>query len=453
MRRVGVIGAGISGLSLAYFLKQNNFDVYLFESSTSVGGPVRSSFFDSFLIEHGPNSLLLTSPVIQNLIDGVGLHNDCIKAKETAAFRYIVKNGELVALPSSIATFLKTPLFSFFAKLRLLKEPFISVGTQENESLSDFVQRRLGQEFLDYAINPFVAGVFAGDPKQLGVKHAFRKLYDLEQKYGSLIKGQLKGAKERKKSGEVAKNTAPMVSFKKGLGSLISALEQYLQPNLYKNHLLESIFKVHDGWSLTFKNKADSFDVDFLISTIPAHRTHELPFTHLKNDERATFKDVYYPPVSVVHTAYKREDIKHKLNGFGYLTPEKENRQVLGSLFSSSIFDGRTDENHVLLTSYIGGARQPEVAFKEDDALLDLVYKDHQELIGAINKPVFSEIIRWKQAIPQYTTDYDKIKNAISTMESSNPGLFFSGNWVKGISLSDSITKAAELANQLAELK
>lgn len=451
MRRVGIIGAGISGLSLAYFLKQKKFDVHLFESSNRAGGSVRTSLHDSFLTEHGPNSLLLTSAVIQDLIDGIGLQNECIKAKKTAAFRYIVKDGKLVELPTSIAAFLKTPLFSFAAKIRLLKEPFIKAGEKENESLADFVQRRLGQEFLDYAINPFVAGVFAGDPKQLGVKHAFRKLYDLEQKYGSLIKGQFKGAKERKKSGEVAKNTAPMISFKQGLGSLISALERYLEPNLHKNHLLESIFKVNDGWSLTFKNKADSFDVDFLVSTIPSHRIHELPFTHLVNDLRATFKEVYYPPVSVVHTAYKKQDIKHILNGFGYLTPEKENRLVLGSLFSSSIFDGRADENHVLLTSFIGGARQPEVAFREDNELLDLVYKDHQDLIGATNRPVFSEIIRFKNAIPQYTTQYDEIKNAISKMESSNPGLFFSGNWIKGISMSDSITKAAELANQLSE--
>ena len=449
--RVGIIGAGISGLSLAHYLKKKNHQVFLFESSSQVGGPVRSSKCDNFLIEYGPNSLLMTTDSINELIQDVGLADELVKSKPEAKFRFIVKDGKLIALPTSLSSFLKTSLFSLKAKLRLLKEPFISKGENPNESLADFVERRLGKEFLDYAINPFVAGVYAGDPKTLSVRHAFKKLYDLEQGYGSLIKGQLKGAKERKKSGEVAKNRAPMVSFKNGLGSLISALEKSLEKEIYKNSITDGIFKVNDGWSISLPTRAEPFEVDKLIITIPTHRLRELPFSILHDDKRPIFKEVYYPPVTVVHTGYERKTIQHDLNGFGYLTPEKEGRFILGSLFASSIFEGRSDSNHALLTSFIGGARSPENAFKEDEELIEEVFKDHQQLIGATEKPIFTEVIRWKQAIPQYTLEYDIYVDAVKQMELSNPGLYFSGNWVNGISLSDSISKAHDLAERISQ--
>jgi oxygen-dependent protoporphyrinogen oxidase len=444
--RIGIIGSGISGLSLAHFLRKKNHDVVLLESSSRVGGPVHSSFEDSFLFEHGPNSLLLTNNSIQELINDISLTDDLIRAKPEAKNRYIVKNGGLLALPTSPSAFLKTPLFSWKAKFRLLKEPFVTAGTNPNESLGDFVKRRLGSEFLDYAINPFVAGIYAGDPMQLGVRHAFAKLYELEQKYGSLIKGQIKGAKERKKRGEIAKDRAPMISFKYGLQQLIAALADSLKQHIWLAAQIDQIHKVHDGWSIMLQNSDESFDVEQLVVTIPAHRLHELRFGHLKSDQRERLKEIYYPPVTVVQTGYKRTDIQHPLDGFGYLTPEKEKRQILGGLFSSSIFDGRAQAGHVLITSFIGGARQPQVALKEDEELLNLVFQEHQELLGAQEKPVFTKVIRWPKAIPQYTTDYDRFKEAIKIMEKANSGIHFSGNWVKGISLSDCITKAHELA-------
>lgn len=444
--RIGIIGSGISGLSLAHFLRKKNHDVIVLESSPRAGGAVQSSWEDSFLVEHGPNSLLLTSDIIQELINDLSLQNEVLEAKPEAKNRYIVKNGTLNALPTSPGAFLKTPLFSWKAKFRLLKEPFIKAGKNPNESLGDFVKRRLGSEFLDYAINPFVAGVYAGDPMQLSVRHAFAKLYDLEQAYGSLIKGQLKGAKERKKRGEVAKNRAPMISFRHGLAELIQTLATSLSECIHLQATIDQIHKVHDGWSILLQNSDESIDVEQLIVTIPAHRLHELRFGHLKNDERHILKEIYYPPVTVVQTGYSRSSIQHPLDGFGYLTPEKETRNILGGLFSSSIFDGRAASNHVLITSFIGGARQPEVALKEDSELLDLVFQEHQELLGAQEKPIYTKIIRWPKAIPQYTTDYDRFKEAIKAMETANPGIHFSGNWVKGISLSDCITKAHELA-------
>jgi protoporphyrinogen/coproporphyrinogen III oxidase len=447
--KIGILGGGISGLSLGFFLRELGEEVLIIESTKRVGGAIKTESKDGFTYEFGPNSLLNTSSKITDLIKKIGLESELIQANAIAKNRYIVKNGSLVALPSSLVTFISSSLFSFKAKLRLLKEPFIPKGTNENESLSTFVSRRLGQEFLDYAINPFVAGVYAGDPNQLSVKYAFKKLFELEQKYGSLIKGQINGAKERKKRGEVAKNSAGMISFKNGLGSLITYLEKYLEASILKDCSIEAIHQLNDGWSVSFKHVLETADFDLLINTIPAHKQMDLPFTFLKKDNRKTFQEVYYPPVTVVQVGYEKSTISHELDGFGYLTPEKEGRKILGCLFSSQIFDNRAPQDHILLTNYIGGARQPEQASLSDNDLLDLVYEEHKQLLGAKEKPVFSEIIRWKKAIPQYTTHYAVVKMSIEEMEKANPGLVFSGNWVNGISMSDCITQAAALAEKL----
>jgi len=173
----------------------------------------------------------------------------------------------------------------------------------------------------------------------------------------------------------------------------------------------------------------------------------------LTKDNRNYFKDIYYPPVTVVQSGYKREDIAHNLDGFGYLTPEKENRKILGCLFSSQIFEYRSPKNHVLLTNFIGGSRQPEQALLNDSELLKLVLDEHKQLLGAKNEPIFTEIIRWKKAIPQYSIAYAEIKKRIEEMEQANPGLIFSGNWVNGISMSDCITQAFVLAEKLTQKK
>jgi len=187
-----IIGAGITGLATAHFLKTQGVSTYVLEKDPHVGGTIRSGRVDGFLVEYGPNSALDTSPVLHELFESAGVADRLEYANNKSQNRYIVRGGRLVNLPMSPVAFLKTPLFSTSAKLRLLKEPFISRSNPDTEeSLADFVRRRIGDEFLDYAINPFVAGVYAGDPEELSVKSSFPKLFELEQKHGSLIKGAI----------------------------------------------------------------------------------------------------------------------------------------------------------------------------------------------------------------------------------------------------------------------
>jgi oxygen-dependent protoporphyrinogen oxidase len=210
MKSIAIVGAGITGLTAGYILKKRGVPITIYEVGNVPGGVVRTVRQDGFLAECGPNTLLETSPEIPALFRELGLEEEALYSDPDASKKYIIRNGRPVEVPSSPLQFLTTELFSTSAKLRLLREPFIPRSAPEKEeSLAQFVVRRLGREFLDYAINPFVAGVYAGDPWKLSVREAFGKVYALEQKYGSLIRGQILGARERKKRGTVSKQNAP----------------------------------------------------------------------------------------------------------------------------------------------------------------------------------------------------------------------------------------------------
>ena len=239
-KNIAVLGAGISGLTTAYLLKKEGFNVTVFEKKNSAGGSIETVKENGFLFDKGPNSSLETYPIIQKIIEELGLKDELIYADPKGSKRYILKNGKLIPLPMSPKSFLKTELFSSTAKFRLLKEPFIGRGRKE-ESIAEFVERRIGKEFLDYAISPFVSGVYAGDPKKLSVEHAFPKLYELERKHRSLILGTVKTIRGRKKRAEKSKQSAKMFSFKKGMQTLPNKLAEVLGDSLYLSTEIKNI--------------------------------------------------------------------------------------------------------------------------------------------------------------------------------------------------------------------
>ncbi len=448
--RVAVIGAGISGLTTAYFLKQSGLQVEIFEKNERVGGSIITVKQNGFLIDLGPNSTLETSDVLRRLISHVGLDEQKVYANDLSNNRYVVRNGQLHALPLSPPAFLKTKLFSWSAKLRLLKEPFLRKVQVEDISLADYVRYRLGEEFLDYAINPFVAGVYAGDPEQLSAPAAFPKLFNLEQKYGSFIKGAIKGKKERQKRQEVAKDRAKMFSFLQGMQVFPEALAAYLKTDLRLNHEVQTIEPAEQGFRVTFKNgngeQQEQFDQ--IVVSVPTYVQSTMLSAFLKEDS-ALLTHVQYPPVAVVFMGFKREDVRHPLDGFGFLVPEKEKRHILGSIFSSTIFPERAPENHVAFTTFVGGTRQPEQVQKSDDEITTLVLQDLDALLGVKGEPVLVKIRRWPKAIPQYTLGYSKIQKLFDALEEKFPGLYFAGNFRRGISVGDSVLSAHETVQKM----
>jgi len=249
MKRVAIIGAGITGLTAAFYLRRKGIEVTVYESSGRAGGVIRSLRRDGYLAEFGPNTILETSPKIRQLVEDAGLKGRRLEPEPTAEARFVVRYKRPIEMPASPMGFLTTPLFSTSAKLAVLKEPFKDKRIDgKEESIAEFVTRRLNKEFLEHAIDALVAGIYAGDPYKLSVQHAFPKLAQLEAKYGSLIKGQILGARARRKSGEVAKDRAPKFSFDEGLQVLPDTLAAELGESLRLNSKVENIIQTANGW-------------------------------------------------------------------------------------------------------------------------------------------------------------------------------------------------------------
>ncbi len=306
-----------------------------------MGGVIQSVRRDGYLAEFGPNSILETSPVISDLVRDLGLVSRRLYSSPSAENRYVVRGKKPVAMPGSAAGFLTTPLFSFPAKLRVLAEPFIRPAPAEvEESIAQFVLRRLGQEFLDYAIDPLVAGVYAGNPRLLSVPQAFPKLYALEQRYRSLFLGTVLGARERKRRGEVSKQYAKKLSFDDGLQVLIDTLQSRLGEEIQTSAPVHGLRRVGDEWAVQLEQDADSAPLlsSAVLIALPSHKIASLQIQSEPAIDVASLAEIYYPPVASVVLGFRREDVAHPLDGFGMLIPEKEGCKILGALFPPRFF-------------------------------------------------------------------------------------------------------------------
>ncbi len=447
-----VIGAGISGLTAAYDLQRRGLAVEVLEAAPRAGGVIATVRRDGALYERGPNSTLDTSPRIGELLAELGIDDARTNAGSVASIRYIVRDGLLRPLPTSPGKFLTTAAFSLKAKLRLLREPFIGrAAAGSDESIAAFVRRRLGDEFLDYAIDPFVAGIYAGDPERISVAAAFPRLLALEQKYGSLIKGQILGAKERRRSGEVAKNSAGSFSFREGMQTLTDALAGKLL-RLSTGVEVRSINRLDDGgFVVEARQNGQPFrrQARAVIVAAPAPAAAAM-IGELAPDAARALAGIGYAPIAIAASVYRRADVAHSLAGFGFLVPRVERRAILGGLFSSSMFEGRAPDGAVLITTFLGGRRDRDMMQLSDDGLGAAVRAEHADLLGARAPPQWEELIRWPQAIPQYDLGHLELLRAVEKAEAALPGLRFCANWRGGVSVGDRIVRGRETGEEVS---
>ena len=438
MNPVAIIGAGITGLTAGFYLQRRGVPVIVYEAGDYAGGVIRTSRRDGFLAECGPNTLLETSGIIRQLVKDAGLEHRRLDPDPKAQARYVVRYGRPIGMPGSPLGFLGTPLFSAKAKWALMREPFIPARSDgKEESIAEFVIRRLGQEFLDHAIDALVAGIYAGDPYKLSVPHAFPKLARLEAQYGSLIKGQIFGARERKKRGEVAKDRAPKFSFDEGLEVLPRRLAEKL-PVQFRSPV-GRVLQVPGGWVVELQGSSVRHQHSAVIYAGTAFKLSELKIEAEKAVELSTFSEIRYPPVTSVVLGFRREDVSHPCEGFGMLIPRVEGFKILGTIFSSSLFPNRAPAGHLTLTSYVGGERQPELASRSSAELINLVCEDLRVLLGVKGQPVFQHTSFYPKAIPQYNVGYGRYREAMTQVEAKAPGFFLEGHFRDGVSLSDSI--------------
>lgn len=447
-----VVGAGLSGLVTAFRAKRAGLSVAVFEIGSRPGGVIGSGRHSGALFERGPNSGLDTTPLINAMLDDLGIRADRVDGSKASSKRYVLRDGRLVALPMSPGAFLRTPLFSFGAKLRLFAEPFIGkAGPDVEESIAQFVRRRLGPEFLDYAIEPFVAGIYAGDPETLSVPAAFPRLHALEQQYGSLIKGAILGARQRRKNADKAKNAASSFSFRDGMQTLTDALARAVG-QVDCDVKVTRVDRCPDGgFTVTGERFGMAFErhARAVVVATPAHSAAGIVQAMAPVAAEA-LREIPYPPVTVVASAYRRREILHPLDGFGFLAPAKERPAVLGTLFSSTMFENRAPTEVAVLTTFVGGRRNPDLATAGEAEIRVAVQEELARLLGAGADPMWSEVTRWPRAIPQYTMGHLPRIAKVEEAERSIPGLYFCANYRGGVSIGDCVKAGHATAERVA---
>ncbi|HEU5069834.1 MAG TPA: protoporphyrinogen oxidase [Verrucomicrobiae bacterium] len=464
MKPVAIIGGGITGLTAGFYLQRRGIPVTVYEATGRVGGAIQSLRKDGYLAEFGPNTILETSPKITQLVNDAGLQPRRLDPDPQAEARYVVRYRRPIEMPGSPLGFFTTPLFTLGAKWAVLREPFRPVKRDgQEESIANFVRRRLCPEFLDHAIDALVAGIYAGDPEKLSVQQAFPKLAALEEKYGSMIRGQILGARERKKRGEVAKDRAPKFSFDEGLQVLPDTLRELLGAAVKLNTSVTQLKQTANGWTVNFKNAAGAGQAEHsaVLYAGTAFRLAELHVelgapnsgSALQSSGRldlSAFSEIRYPPVASVVLGFRREDVAHPCNGFGMLIPRVEGFKILGTIFSSALFPNRAPAGHLTLTNYIGGERYPELASLPAEKLYELVQADLRVLLGVHGEPTFQHTVFWPKAIPQYNLGYGKYRARMTEIEAQAPGFFLAGHYRGGISLGDSIVSGVNAVERIA---
>ena len=362
MRRVAIIGAGITGLSAAYELQKRRCAVRLFESSPRAGGVIRSEREAGFLCEFGPSSMRLMRPEVEALLEELELSGEIIEADPHRNKRFILRKGKPTAIVASPLGIAASPLLSIPAKFRLAMEPFIARRKSgSDESVADFVRRRFGAEVLEKIADPLITGIYAGDVERLSIRYAFERIWRMEEEHGSVIRGAAREARKRKRRD--GSTGFRIISLREGLESLPKSSRK---PALGRSLLTEvELTSIRKGaqWQLTWrKDGREGSDVfDALVLALPSFRAAELPLSRKLARAMAFLHSIPYVPIAVLVTGHRREDVTHPLDGHGMLVPQNEKRNILGTIFSSTMFPGRAPRDHVTLTTIVGGAHQPEL--------------------------------------------------------------------------------------------
>ena len=447
-RRIAVVGGGPTGLAAAYRITRLGHQVRLFESSDRLGGAIQSVRENGWLVEAGPNSLLENSLEIAGLWRELGLENDRLVADVRAKKRYIVRDGVIAALPSSPWSLLTTECWSQRSTRRLIADLWRRpIARPRDVDIASLVKEHFGKEIVDFALNPFVSGVYAGDPHHLSAQHAFPRLWAAEKSRGSLVRGMMLQAKMRRRQGHPK---SAMITFRDGLQQITDALAGRLPSGAIElSTQVRQLRRDNARWSFEWQRgdselKPEFFDA--VILAIPALALAQLRIersasgTAHKSGESPTrplegLAQIRYSAVASLFLGFPRESVSHPLDGFGLLAPAVEKRAILGVIFSSTLFPNRVPAGMVGLTVMIGGATRPELVGAETERILDAVMPDLRELLGVTGDPVFKKLHRWLRAIPQYELGYDRFFAEIAACEEQHAGLFIAGNIRNGIAL------------------
>jgi len=461
MRRIAIVGAGISGLCTAHYLVREfqaagkSVEIILFETEPVPGGKMRSIPQDGFRMEWGPNGFLTNKPYSLTLVRELGIEDRLARSSDLARKRFIFSGGRLLRLPETPAAFFRSPLLSLPGRLRIIGELFAPPPPAGvDESLGDFARRRLGPEALEKLIDPMVTGIFAGDPDRMSLKSCFPLIHDLEQKHGGLVKGMLALQRERRSAGEKREMSAGpggvLMSFNNGVQELTDILADRLSNGLHLGVTVDRISR-RDGkilLSLEERNLRGEIDADVIVLAVPAYAASEM-LGDLDSSLRAALSAIPYSPVSVVALGYDKAALGNPLDGFGFLIPRGEKRKILGALWDSSVFPNRAPEGKALIRAMVGGVRSPALSALSPEELIGLVREELAATMGVTADPILSRSFFHEKGIPQYLVGHAKVLERTEERLAAFPGIYLNSNAYRGIALNDCVLQSRLTAERI----
>lgn len=446
MKDVIILGAGIAGLSAAFELYKENIDFHVLENTERVGGVIESLQLDECLVENGPHAFSSANKEILNLVYELGLDESLIKAPPSSRTRYVYLSNQLIPVPTNLFDFFRTRLLSKEAKFTIFEEFFVK-KVEKEETVEEFFNRRFGREVLKSLIQPFLSGVWAGDVKKLSVNAVFPKLKEFESKFKSVFLGFLLS-----KSFKGSFKNLTLYSFKEGMETLPGEIYKKIHNKVTLQAKDIEISKAKDFFIVSFKvnNKVINYTANSILFALPAYKIPDFYYL-FPNSYVSDFLGIEYVPICTVSQLVDKLKIKFDLDGFGFLCTKEPHRKVLGSIWTSSVFSGRAPVEKVLLTTFIGGAGYKKVIEQSEEEIKNITSKELCEILRIEDQSCVEtiHIKKYENAIPQYTLGHVERVMHIEELMNKNSGLFFTGNYLYGISLNDAIKTSKEVVQKI----
>ncbi len=405
---------------------------------------------DGFLFEFGPQGVLLTPPVAE-LVEAVGMTGEMLRADPRAP-RFIYHGGKLVPAPMSPPALLKSSLLDAATKWRLATESLRrSYPPESDESVAAFVRRKFGASLLDNLVAPFVSGVYAGDPEELSLRAAFPQVHEWERVHGSVLRGAMKQMRQKPKD---AGGRPGLVSFRRGVGSLLDALRAQLGTGVHSGVSVNSVTLGGEGSGARFTLEIERGDrPETIAASIVVIAIEPYAAANLLRPISLEFEKLLEPiamvPVAMVAAGYHREAVGHPLDGFGFLVPRKEGLRTLGTIWNSSLFPGRAPQGHVAMTSFVGGATDPEITTRPEEQIAAAVHEELAKVLQIRERPVVQRVQRYKRALPQYNIGHTARIEELEQLCRKNPGINVAGNYLTGPSFGACVERAFQVAREI----
>ncbi|PKM42465.1 MAG: protoporphyrinogen oxidase [Firmicutes bacterium HGW-Firmicutes-8] len=469
MKKVVIIGGGITGLAAAYVLQKakesgEQIDYLLIEKDNRLGGKILTEKIEGYTVEGGPDCFLSEKPWVGEMARKIGIEDRIMGSNEASKRTFVYADGRLNKLPDGLMGLVPTKLIPFAlssliswpGKIRMAFDLVIPQKKEDSdETLGSFVTRRLGKEALDKIAEPLIGGIHAGDPDQMSLKASFPRFIQMEQKYGSLIKAMLVARKNAPKPRPAEPGKVQKTFFMTFIGGM-SDLTETITSSLDKSKIMtgKSVSKVEkkkDGRYVVHISGAEPIEAEAVILTAPANEAAEI-VKDLDKTMADNLAGIPQATSATVNLAFKRSDIHKPIDAFGFIVPISEKRKIKAATYSSTKWNYRTPgDDYVLLRAFVGGATNQELVFLDDKEMLKMVLGELRDIIGLTAEPVMQKIYRWVKGMPQYTVGHLQRVETIEARTTAVPGIYVVGGSYKGVGVGDCINVGSQAAEKALE--